>query len=181
MMIFMPIIAKYFNFPEEVTGAWLGGSIDTSGAVVASGSLVGETALKISTIVKFSQNVLLGIAAFAISVYWTYTHNNSAEAIESKPTLSVIWERFPKFVIGFIAASLLFSFLLTSETRDAVKDSLKNLQGIWFALAFTSIGLETNFKDLLSNNSRKPLYAFLIAQLFNVIITLIIAFLLFSK
>ncbi|MCI9846695.1 YeiH family protein [Flavobacterium pectinovorum] len=180
MMIFMPVIAKYFNFPEEVTGAWLGGSIDTSGAVVASGTLVGETALKISTIVKFSQNVLLGLAAFAISVYWTYTHNKSAEAVTSKPTLGVIWERFPKFVIGFILASLVFSFLLTSETRDAVKDSLKNLQGIWFALAFTSIGLETNFKDLFSNNSKKPLYAFLIAQFFNVIITLIIAFLLFG-
>ncbi|WP_409416094.1 YeiH family protein [Flavobacterium sp. PS2] len=181
MMIFMPIIAKYFNFPEEVTGAWLGGSIDTSGAVVASGSLVGETALKISTIVKFSQNVLLGLAAFAISVYWTYTHNKSAEAVASKPTLGIIWERFPKFVIGFIAASLIFSFLLTPEVRDQVKDSLKNLQGIWFALAFTSIGLETNFKDLFNNNSKKPLYAFLIAQLFNVIITLIIAFLLFSN
>jgi uncharacterized integral membrane protein (TIGR00698 family) len=180
MMIFMPMIAKYFNFPEEVTGAWLGGSIDTSGAVVASGSLVGETALKISTIVKFSQNVLLGLAAFAISVYWTYTKNNSSEAVAAKPTLGVIWERFPKFVIGFILASLVFSFLLTSETRDTVKDSLKNLQGIWFALAFTSIGLETNFKDLFSNNSKKPLYAFLLAQLFNVIVTLIIAFLLFT-
>jgi uncharacterized integral membrane protein (TIGR00698 family) len=180
MMIFMPIIARYFNFPEEVTGAWLGGSIDTSGAVVASGTLVGETALKISTIVKFSQNVLLGLAAFAISVYWTYSHNTTSEAVESKPTLKVIWERFPKFVIGFITASLLFSFLITPETRDSVKDSLKNLQGIWFALAFTSIGLETNFKDLLSNNSRIPLYAFLIAQLFNVIVTLIIAFLLFG-
>jgi uncharacterized integral membrane protein (TIGR00698 family) len=181
MMIFMPIIARYFNFPEEVTGAWLGGSIDTSGAVVASGTLVGEMALKISTIVKFSQNVLLGLAAFAISVYWTYSHNTTSEAVESKPTLKVIWERFPKFVIGFIAASLLFSFLITPETRDSVKDSLKNLQGVWFALAFTSIGLETNFKDLLSNNSRKPLYAFLIAQLFNVIVTLIIAFLLFGS
>jgi uncharacterized integral membrane protein (TIGR00698 family) len=181
MMVFMPMIAKYFNFPEEVTGAWLGGSIDTSGAVVASGTLVGETALKISTIVKFSQNVLLGLAAFAISVYWTYTHNNSAEAKASKPTLSVIWERFPKFVLGFILASIVFSFFITSEVRDGVKDSLKNLQGIWFALAFTSIGLETNFKDLLQNNSRKPLYAFLIAQFFNVIVTLIIAFLLFGK
>ncbi|CAA9196211.1 YeiH family protein [Flavobacterium collinsii] len=181
MMIFMPIIAKHFNFPEEVTGAWLGGSIDTSGAVVASGSLVSETALKISTIVKFSQNVLLGLAAFAISVYWTYTQNKSEEAVTTKPTLAVIWERFPKFVIGFIAASLLFSFLLTAEVRDEVKDSLKNLQGIWFALAFTSIGLETKFKDLLGNTSRKPLYAFLIAQLFNIIVTLIIAFLLFKE
>ncbi|MDQ8014591.1 MAG: putative sulfate exporter family transporter [Flavobacterium nitrogenifigens] len=180
MMIFMPIIAKYFNFSEEVTGAWLGGSIDTSGAVVASGTLVGETALKISTIVKFSQNVLLGLAAFAISIYWTYTHNNSSEAI-SKPTLKVIWERFPKFVIGFILASILFSFFISPEVRDTVKDNLKNLQGVWFALAFTSIGLETNFKDLLQNNSRKPLFAFLIAQLFNIIITLFIAFLLFNK
>jgi uncharacterized integral membrane protein (TIGR00698 family) len=181
MMIFMPIIAKYFNFSEEVTGAWLGGSIDTTGAVVASGSLVGETALKISTIVKFSQNVLLGIAAFVISLYWTYTKNTSSDAAISKPTLGIIWERFPKFVIGFIIASLFFSFLVPIEIRDASKDSLKNLQSIWFALAFTSIGLETNFKDLFNSNSKKPFYAFLTAQLFNVIITLIIAFILFGK
>lgn len=180
MMIFMPIIASHFNFPEEVTGAWLGGSIDTSGAVVASGTLVGETALKISTIVKFSQNVLLGLAAFAISVYWTYTHNQSSEVQESKPTLRVIWERFPKFVIGFIVASIVFSFFVAPETRDELKESLKNLQGLWFALAFTSIGLETNFKDLLQHNSRKPLTAFLTAQFFNIFITLIIAFLLFK-
>lgn len=181
MMILMPIIANYFNFPEEVTGAWLGGSIDTSGAVVASGSLVGETALKISTIVKFSQNVLLGLAAFAISVYWSYSHNQSSDAEVSKPTLGMIWERFPKFVIGFILASVLFSFFISTEVREGVKDNLKNWQGLWFALAFTSIGLETNFKELFNSNSKKPLYAFLIAQTFNIILTLLIAFVLFSK
>lgn len=180
MMVLMPYIANYFNFPQEVTGAWLGGSIDTTGAVVASGSLVGEKALEISTIVKFSQNVLLGIAAFAISVYWTYTNHPEGKDKVEKPTLKVIWERFPKFVIGFVAASLLFSFLISPETVKEVKISLKNLQGLWFALAFTSIGLETNLKDLFSQNSKKPLYAFLIAQLFNILITLIIAFLLFN-
>jgi uncharacterized integral membrane protein (TIGR00698 family) len=180
MMIFMPYIAAYFHFPQAVTGAWLGGSIDTTGAVVASGTLVGEEALKISTIVKFSQNVLLGIAAFAISVYWTYTKHPAGEDKATKPTLKVIWERFPKFVIGFIAASLIFSFFVPAEVNAAVKGSLKNLQGLWFALAFTSIGLETNFKDLFGRNSKKPFYAFLIAQGFNVIVTLIIAFLLFG-
>lgn len=180
MMILMPYIANYFNFPEAVTGAWLGGSIDTTGAVVASGTLVGETALKISTIVKFSQNVLLGLAAFAISVYWTYTKKENLNGQQSKPTLKVIWDRFPKFVLGFIAASVLFSFFIAPETTAAVKDSLKNLQGLWFALAFTSIGLETNFRDLFRQNSKKPLYAFLIAQAFNVVVTLVIAFLLFS-
>ena len=180
MMIFMPYVAGYFHFPQAVTGAWLGGSIDTTGAVVASGSLVGEEALKISTIVKFSQNVLLGIAAFAISVYWTYTRHSSANNPETKPTAKVIWERFPKFVLGFIAASLLFSFFISPGTTAGVKDSLKNLQGLWFAMAFTSIGLETNFAELFKQNSRTPFYAFLIAQLFNIIVTLAIAFLLFS-
>ncbi len=180
MMIFMPIIAKYFGFSEEVTGAWLGGSIDTTGAVVASGSLVGETALKISTIVKFSQNVLLGLAAFAISVYWTYSKHSLSNDPDSKPTLKVIWERFPKFVLGFVGASLVFSFLLSPETSGLVKGSLRNLQGLWFALAFTSIGLETNFADLFNKQSKKPFYAFLIAQTFNVFVTLIIAMLLFG-
>lgn len=178
MMIFMPYIANYFGFPEAVTGAWLGGSIDTTGAVVASGTLVGETALKISTIVKFSQNVLLGLAAFAISIYWTWSKHK--DGLQEKPGIGVIWERFPKFVLGFIAASLLFSFVISPETTASVKSSLKNIQGLWFALAFTSIGLETNFADLFRQNSKKPLYAFLIAQLFNIIVTLIIAFFLFG-
>lgn len=181
MIIFLPFIAKALNLSEEVTGAWLGGTIDTTGAVIASGSLVGETALKISTIVKFSQNVLLGFAAFAISIYWTYTNNQSETVKESKPTVGVIWERFPKFVIGFIAASLIFSFVIPSETIDSVKGVLKSLQGLWFALAFTSIGLETKFSDLFNEEGKKPLYAFLIAQLFNVFITLAIAYFLFGK
>ena len=62
-----------------------------------------------------------------------------------------------------------------------VKDGLKNMQALWFALAFTSIGLETNFSDLLKTSNRKPLYAFLISQSFNILITLLIAYLLFSK
>ena len=180
MIIFLPFIAQALGLSQAVTGAWLGGTIDTTGAVIASGTMVGEEALKISTIVKFSQNVLLGFAAFAISIYWTVTNNQSASVQEAKPTASIIWERFPKFVLGFIAASLLFSFVISSETIDSVKGGFKALQGLWFALAFTSIGLETKFSDLFSKEGKKPLYAFLIAQLFNVFVTLAVAYVLFS-
>src|SRR5690606_32267525 len=159
MMIFMPVIANHFNFPQEVTGAWLGGSIDTTGAVVASGTLVGDKALEISTIVKFSQNVLLGLAAFAISIYWTYSKSHTDKV--EKPTLKLIWDRFPKFVLGFITASLLFSFLLNDQAVTEVKNSLKSIQYLWFALAFTSISVETKFADLFNSASKKPLYAFL--------------------
>ncbi|MHA8080115.1 YeiH family protein [Aquirufa regiilacus] len=180
MIIFLPFIAQALGLSQAVTGAWLGGTIDTTGAVIASGTMVGEEALKISTIVKFSQNVLLGFAAFAISIYWTMTNNQSDTVKESKPTLGIIWERFPKFVLGFIAASLLFSFVISSETIDSVKGGFKALQGLWFALAFTSIGLETKFSDLFSKEGKKPLYAFLIAQLFNVFVTLAVAYVLFK-
>jgi uncharacterized integral membrane protein (TIGR00698 family) len=179
MMIGMPYIAHALGLSQEVTGAWIGGTIDTSGAVVASGTLVGEAALKISTIVKFSQNVLLGVAAFAISIYWSYTKRTGVEGERVKPTLGVIWERFPKFVLGFIAASLLFSFFISAPVVAEVKGSLKNLQGLWFTLAFTSIGLETKFSDLFKQENKKPLFAFLIAQAFNILITLIISYLLF--
>jgi uncharacterized integral membrane protein (TIGR00698 family) len=179
MMIGMPYIARYFGWSEELTGAWLGGTIDTTGAVVASGTLVGETALEISTIVKLSQNVLLGLAAFAISIYWTYSNKKPGAEVE-KPTLGLIWERFPKFVLGFVAASLVFSFLMDPKTVAGVKESLKSIQTLWFVLAFTSIGLETRFSDLFNSQGRKPLYAFLIAQGFNIIVTLIVAYYLFG-
>lgn len=178
MMIGMPYLAHYFGLSGEVTGAWLGGTIDTTGAVVAAGTLAGETALKVSTIVKFSQNVLLGLAAFAISVYWTYTKNETAGG--DKPPSTLIWDRFPKFVIGFILASLLFSFALKPALVSAIKDSLKSMQTLWFVLAFTTIGLETKFSDIFNSQNQKPLISFLLAQLFNVIITLIVALMLFG-
>jgi uncharacterized membrane protein YadS len=104
MLLFMPWIAKAMNLPDAVAGAWMGGTIDTTGAVVAAGNMLGEEGLKYATVVKFSQNVLLGVAAFVISVYWTYTKKESNE----KPSARLIWDRFPKFVIGFMLASLIF-------------------------------------------------------------------------
>jgi uncharacterized membrane protein YadS len=118
---------------------------------------------------------LLGLAAFAISVYWTYTKNSRQE----KPSLALIWERFPKFVLGFIAASFLFSFILPTESIASVKGTLKGQQTFWFAMAFTCIGLETKFIDIFKLDRGRPAFAFLIAQAFNIIFTLLVAWLVF--
>lgn len=177
MMLFMPYIARWADMPPAVAGAWLGGTIDTSGAVVAAGTMLGETALKYATLVKFSQNVLLGLAAFFISLYWSYSKK---DANYEKPTLKTIWERFPKFVLGFICASLLFSFVLSPTLVATAKDSVKELQNYWFALAFTCIGLETKFTDIFSMERGRPAMAFIIAQVFNIFFTLGIAYLVFG-
>lgn len=177
MMLFMPYIAMWANMPPAVAGAWLGGTIDTSGAVVAAGTLLGDEALKYATLVKFSQNVLLGLAAFFISLYWTYSRK---EANYEKPTLGTIWERFPKFVLGFVLASLLFSFVLPLPVVAASKGAIKELQTYWFALAFTCIGLETKFTDIFKMENGRPAMAFIIAQAFNIVFTLIVAYLVFG-
>jgi len=178
MMIFMPYIAKWIGLTQEVTGAWLGGTIDTTSAVVASGTIVGDIALKYATIIKFSQNVLLGLAAFIISIYWTYAKKAPSDV--EKPTLRIIWDRFPKFVLGFILASLFFSFFIVPETAASLVKPIKAYQGFWFSLAFVCIGLETRFMDILKLDNGKPLFSFLIAQSFNIVVTLIVAFLLFG-
>ena len=180
MIIFMPYLAQWLGLSDAVTGAWLGGTIDTTGAVIASGSLAGEEALKISTIVKFSQNVLLGLAAFGISLYWSFKSKNIENNHFEKPTFYQIWERFPKFVLGFIAASLVFSFMIPESITSSVKNELKTIQNLWFALAFTTIGLETKFSDLLNEGSKKPFYAFTVAQIFNILVTLAVAYFLFG-
>lgn len=180
MMILLPYLANMMGLSQEVTGAWIGGTIDTTGAVVAAGTLAGDVAVNVSTIVKFSQNVLLGLAAFAISIYWTYTQRTPEGMQADKPSLRLLWERFPKFVLGFVAASMLFSFVLSPTAVEATQGGLKSIQALWFVLAFTSIGMETRFSDLFNADNKRPLFAFLIAQTFNIIVTLVVAYLLFS-
>ena len=177
MMLLMPWIIRGFDIPEIVGGAWMGGTIDTSGAVVAAGALLSEAGMKAAVIVKFSQNALIGVAAFALSVWWTV---RSGARTGERPSAALIWDRFPKFVLGFMAASVVFSFLIEPATVGEVKGLLKGLRTMWFALAFVCIGLETQFSDLVKMDEGRPALAFLGAQAVNVIWTLLIAFLLFG-
>ena len=178
MLVLQPWLIKKFGIPEVVGGAWLGGTLDTTASVTAASQLVGPLALKAGVIVKFSQNVLIGVAAFFIAAWWTLKKEND-QKIE-KQGLGIVWERFPKFVLGFIAASLLFSFVIPTETTKQVSGFLNGLRTLWFALAFVSIGLEAKFAELVKTQSGRPALAFTVAQIFNILWTLLWAYLLFG-
>jgi uncharacterized membrane protein YadS len=179
MLILQPLVARWLGMDELVAGAWLGGTLDTSGSVVAAGALVGEAAMKTGVIVKMSQNVLIGVAAFALSIAWAIRAAKRTGA-RAETSAMEIWHRFPKFVLGFVVASLLFSFVLDPATVSATKGTLGGLRTWWFALAFTCIGLETRFADLAKMQGGRPAAAFLVGQGFNVVWTLILAWLLFG-
>ena len=179
MMVLMPWAVKAFGMQELVAGAWLGGTLDTSGSVVAAGQLISERATKAGVIVKFSQNVLIGVAAFVLSIWWSVRNSKNGAPAE-RPSAAIIWERFPKFVLGFMAASLVFSFVLDPALVKEAKPILNNLRNYWFALAFVSIGLETHLGDLVKMEGGRPALAFLGGQAFNIVWTLILAWLLFG-
>jgi len=180
MMIVMPWIVKAFNMNDIVAGAWLGGTLDTSASVVAAGALISDVAMKTGVIVKFSQNALIGVAAFILVVWWTYKANAAAGAGGERPGAGIIWERFPKFVLGFIVASALFSFFLPATMVEGTRSTLGELRTWWFALAFVCIGLETKFVDLATMEGGRPAVAFLGAQAVNVVWTLLLAYLIFG-
>ena len=178
MMLVMPWISRITGMPDAVSGAWLGGTLDTSAAVVAAGELVGEQARNAAVVVKLSQNVLIGVAAFLLTVWWSTRHG--APGTQSQTGLGVIWERFPKFVLGFLAVSLVFSFVISSTAVADTRSVLTAVRTGWFALAFLSIGLETSIGDLARVGGGRPVIAFLGAQAFNVVVTLVFAYLLFG-
>ena len=99
-----------------------------------------------------------------------------------------IWYRFPKFVLGFVAASLIFSFVVVPAMNGDfklvettfIKPITKTLRGWFFCLAFTSIGLESNFKNLAGRmEGGKPLILYIVGQSFNLVLTLLVAWLAF--
>lgn len=180
MMLLMPGAARALGLGAAAAGAWLGGTLDTTGSVLAATEMLGETASKTGAVVKLSQNVFIGIAALVISLWWTSREPATRVADTDISRLRLVWERFPKFVLGFLAASLVFSFVLSPEAVKAADKPLKGLREIWFAAAFVSIGLETKIGDLLSLGGGRPALAFVVGQAVNIGWTLALAVALFG-
>jgi len=186
MMFFMPLAIKFIGMNTILGAAWMGGTIDSTGAVVAAGSMLGPEAEQVAAVVKMIQNVLIGLLAFAIAVFWVTSVERDPNG--PRPSAMEIWYRFPKFVLGFVAASVLFSFVVIPATggdiglveSSYIKPITRTLRGWFFCLAFVSIGLESNFKDLTARmEGGKPLMLYFIGQSFNLGLTLLIAWLAF--
>jgi uncharacterized membrane protein YadS len=182
MMIVMPWCIKAAGMSDLIGGAWMGGTIDSTGAVAAAGASLGEEALAAATIVKMIQNVLIGAVAFCVALFWLA----SVERVEgARPSPAELWRRFPKFVLGFMAASLLASLVLSPLLGNATVNAMKGVSAsarTWiFCLAFLSIGLESNFRELAARLSGgRPVVLYAVGQGFNLALTLLVAWLVLS-
>lgn len=200
----LPWLAGLMGLSPAVTGAWIGGNIDTTAAVTAAGAVAGEQPLQIASIVKVTQNALLGVVAVLLTLYFSFRVARGAgpdgAAADGAPgaaasggaaarpgrfgdrrSLAMLWERFPKFVLGFLLASVIATVLAETMPADALEPRLKaakEIQSWALTLAFVSIGLEFNASSI-REAGWKPILVFAAATLVNLVAGLGLALLLF--
>ncbi len=179
------ILPHLIDDPETLSrtaGAWIGGTIDTTSGVAASSMMLGDAANQQAVIIKAAQNVLIGVVAFFIALYLSTRGEKGGQA----PSAGIVWEKFPKFILGFVAASLVFSLLKESDLFTAAGGKIletgvaKAFSSFFFSLAFVCIGLDTRLKEIISRENRNVMYAFVGAQCFNIVFTLAVAYVLFG-
>ena len=161
-----------------MAGAWIGGNIDTTAAVAAAGAIVGEEALQIAAIVKAAQNVLMGVVAVGLTLYFAlYVEKKGQQATQG--TAWALWSRFPKFVLGFIAASAIATWYVSGGGASEGISAANTFRAYFLILAFVSIGLEFRITKLLAEGWR-PVAVFGSAAVFNLLIALLIASIVFA-
>ncbi len=185
MMVFEPIIIKAVGMSELMGGALIGGTVDSTGAVTIAGTALGETAQTAAVLVKSIQNILIGFIAFAVAIFFTTHVEGGTDATKNSVGAAEIWYRLPKFILGFFAASLLASFAflpaIGKENVSAINTVLDQYKNWAFVLAFVSIGLETNFREIKEEfQGGKPLILYVVGQLFNIVLTYLAVYVLLS-
>lgn len=182
MMVFEPMIIEWTGMGQIMGGALIGGTVDSTGAVVLAGSALGPEAEQIASLVKMIQNILIGFIAFFVAIFFARkvdkTGKSEVGAVE-------IWNRFPKFILGFMVASIVASVIFVpavgAEKTGAINKVLGGFKDWAFVLAFTSIGLDTNFKQIAkSMHGGKVLWLYVVGQTFNIILTFAVVWFLLS-
>ena len=166
-LIFLPFVAQFFLWTEPmVAGAWMALAVKTDGAAVASGAIVDSLIrakalaeaginykegwmLMTATTVKVFIDVFIGVWAFILAVIWC----TKIECTGGRIKAVEIWERFPKFVIGYVVTFLIMLFACLNspailKTAKAATGEMDVFRGMFFVLTFFTIGVVSNFKKL---------------------------------
>lgn len=188
-MISIPYIAKNLNVTMEIGAAWIGGTIDSTGSVVAAAGLFGgQEAIIIASTVKMIQNSTIGFVAVIILIAWFYKEENTLllekeyednNCEKIKRYLLIIIKKFPKFVLGFFIISILVTILgifIPSIMLSSLKNLLSSVSKFWFTLGFLAIGFNTNYamfeKDKEETNFKNKVFTCIILYIFGQMIDL---------
>ena len=147
-LVAFPAIGSALHMSNNAYGLWAGLAVDNTAEATAAGALFSDAAGKVAVLTKTCRNAMIGFVVLGYAIYWA--RKGQAAVIGNKAAF--LWQKFPKFVLGFLLISAAVSF--GAFNADQVK-SLANLSRWAFLLTFAGVGLRTNFR-VLSRQGVKP-------------------------
>jgi len=157
-----PLIGHALHLSSNAYGLWSGLAVDNTAEAAAAGALYSDAAGKLAVLAKTTRNAMIGFVVLAYAFYWA----KRGQAQEVKNKAAFLWQKFPKFVLGFLLISLLVSGKVFSKAQVG---DLANLSKWAFLLTFAGVGLRTNFRNL----SKQGLRPFAVGALGEVLIAIL--------
>ena len=157
-----PAIGHLLQMSDHAYGLWAGLAVDNTAEATAAGALYSDAAGKYAVLAKTCRNALIGFVVLAYAIQWARKGLASRAATRQLDNKAAfLWQKFPKFVLGFLVISLLATLGASSNPTVAALGftkpqllALGNLSRWAFLLTFAGVGLRTNLKDLFKQGTR---------------------------
>ena len=142
-----PLIGHSLHLTDQAYGLWSGLAVDNTAEATAAGALYSDAAGKLAVLAKTTRNAMIGFVVLAYAIYWA--SRGQAQAVGNKAAF--LWQKFPKFVLGFLFISILSTYHFFSKDQNL---ALANLSRWAFLLTFAGVGLRTNFREMRKQGLR---------------------------
>jgi uncharacterized integral membrane protein (TIGR00698 family) len=142
-----PFIGHLLGMRNHAYGLWSGLAVDNTAEAVAAGALYSDAAGKIAVLAKTARNAMIGFVVLGYAVYWA--SKGQAQTVQNKALF--LWQKFPKFVLGFLLISILATAGVFHKEQIG---SLGNLSRWAFLLTFAGVGLRTNLREMRKQGLR---------------------------
>lgn len=161
-----PLIGRLLHMSDHAFGLWAGLAVDNTAEAAAAGAIYSDAAGKIAVLTKSTRNAMIGFVVLGYAIYWA----SRGKAHEVTNKAAFLWQKFPKFVLGFLVVSLLATLGIFARPQTA---SLGNLSRWAFLLTFAGVGLKTDFREIRRQGLR-PFVVGALAELTITVVTLLL-------
>jgi uncharacterized integral membrane protein (TIGR00698 family) len=142
-----PLIGHSLHLTDQAYGLWSGLAVDNTAEATAAGALYSDAAGKLAVLAKTTRNAMIGFVVLAYAIYWA--SQGQGKAVGNKAAF--LWQKFPKFVLGFLLISILSTYRFFSKDQNL---ALANLSRWAFLLTFAGVGLRINFCEMRKQGLR---------------------------
>src|SRR5712692_4340105 len=159
-----PVVGRLLHMSDHAFGVWAGLAVDNTAEAAAAGAIFSDAAGKVAVLTKSTRNATIGFVVLAYALYWA--SRGQAQTVTNKAAF--VWQKFPKFVLGFLVVSLLATVGAFSGPQVA---DIANLSRWAFLLTFAGVGLKTDFREIRKQGVR-PFVVGALAELTITVVTL---------